>query len=72
MKYIFFATMISLLSMNSFAIGENNESHNACCSQCDIKKGGDGSCLNRRTAEKREATSDKKASSSKKATAVGQ
>jgi hypothetical protein len=72
MKYILFATMISLLSMNSFALGQHSASDIDCCR---TGKCGNGlpQCPLKRDGLKREAGSLKKpASKSQKATASGQ
>lgn len=72
MKYILFATMISLVSMNTFALGQHSASDIDCCR---TGKCGNGlpQCPLKRDGLKREAGSVKKpASKSKKATATGQ
>lgn len=72
MKYILFATMISLVSMNTFALGQNTASDIDCCR---TGKCGNGlpQCPLKRNDLKREAATAKKApNQAKKATATGQ
>lgn len=58
MKYIVFASMLSLLSMNTFALGQNSSSDIDCCS---TGKCGNGlkPCFKPRDGLKREQTSTK-------------
>jgi hypothetical protein len=63
MKYILLTTMISLFSMNTFALGEKPSQDLHCCTPCGMKLVG-GQCVkddrNAPLVEKREASNKPK------------